>query len=109
MLSARGIRACNPIVSATGGTRTRSLVHHVFHRRYTEYTLIKANFTTVKLLETEIRELNADDSLSAIEKYRNSFRLFAMLDHCKAAIETQATLRKLNGIITAMKDPATIR
>lgn len=84
---ARGTHPLRPVIPAARANN--AVVQHLFRRDFAGYVVRGANAGTIKRLEAEIKRINAS-SHSATFKYRNSVRLFAMIDHAKACMEMAA-------------------
>lgn len=74
-------------------------MHHLSRRTFAGYVFTRASTGKIKKLEAEIKRINADSSLSASFKYRNSVRLFAMIDHAKSCLEMRALGAKINPLL----------
>lgn len=90
---ARGAHPLRPII--TVARANNPAVQHLFRRAFAGYVATRAHAGTIKKLEAEIKRVNADFSLSANFKYRNSVRLFAMIDHAKSCMEVRALHAKV--------------
>jgi hypothetical protein len=88
---ARGTHPLRPIIAATRANNPAA--QHLFRRDFAGYVVRGANAGTIKRLEAKIRAINAS-SHSATFKYRNSVRLFAMIDHAKVCMEFAALRTK---------------
>lgn len=86
----RSARPLHPIITAARANNSYLKSQHLFRRELSGFTTHRANPDTIKYLEAEIKRINADSSLSASFKYRNSVRLFAMLDQAKNIMEMKA-------------------
>lgn len=84
MMLLRGSRYSRLISTASGVTRTHALVHRLVQRQFSIAPICKSNNlktnTGVEHTKNQIRSLNASPHVSAKYKYRNSKRLFAVLD-----------------------------
>jgi len=87
---ARGKNPFQPVITAGRTTKRQLIPHYLFRRELSGLTFRKPNASTIKKYETEIKRINANSSLSAGFKYRNSVRLFAMLDSANTYFEIKA-------------------
>lgn len=87
---AHGTRLFRPIATVARANESRVVVQHLFRRELSGFIVHRANASTIKILETRIKEINAYLSHSATYRYRTSVRLFAMIDLAKKYMELKA-------------------
>jgi hypothetical protein len=89
----RGTHPFQPVVTAARANNSYPKSQHL-RRELSGFTTHWANAGTIKKLEAEIKQINANPSLSSLFKYRNSVRLFAMIDHAKSCMEMRVLRAK---------------
>jgi hypothetical protein len=91
----RGAHPLHSIITAGRVNKRHLMAPYIHHRRLSRLTFRKPNAGSIKKYETEIKGINANSSLSAEFKYRNSVHLFARIDLCKKNMEVEALRAKL--------------
>jgi len=92
---ARGINPFRPIITAGRANRNHLVAPHISHRELSGFKVYRPNTSTIKMLEAGIKRINANSFLGADFKYRNSVRLFAMIDQAKNHMKIKALFAKL--------------
>lgn len=87
---AHSTRLFRPIATVARANKSRVVVQHLFRRELSGFIVLRANASAIRILETWIKEINANPSHSAAYRYRASVRLFAMIDLAKKCVELKA-------------------
>lgn len=69
-------------------------------------TYARASPTTLEAVKSRILRLNANPSLSAEYKHRNSCWLFVLLDHCEVVLELKALSKKGQRLVGEVRSEA---
>lgn len=100
-----GYRPFNSIIIAARANKSHlpPSAYHRSRRRYTKISIYKTDPETIRIIESPIRAINADSTLSAKFKYRNSVRLFAVLDQLKVGSDIAALNAQLSPLKHAVQ------
>lgn len=96
-------------------TRNPTLVHRLVQRQFSTTPVCKSraprvdNETYVKILKKEIKLINEHPDLTDKVKYRNSKRIFAILDTAASRDETYSLIDKRKPILRAIEQPEVIQ
>lgn len=108
---ARGAHPFCSIITASRANKSYLVAPHIVHRELSGLTFRRPNAATIKLYEAEIERINKDPSLSEDFKYRNSDRVFTLIDLGRKRMEIEAlhakavpTLQILNALVKGGND-----
>lgn len=108
MMLLRGSRHSRLVTTISGG---HTLVHRLVQRQFSSAPVCKSNApgvddkTYVEILKAQIKFVNGHPDLTAEEKYRNSKRIFAILDTRTSRDERLFLLDKRKPILRVLKQP----
>lgn len=111
----RGSHHSRLVTTTFGATGSTTLVHRLVHRQFSTAPICKSkaprvdNETYVKTLKAGIKFINEHPDLTAEFKYRNSKRIFAILDTAASRKETYALIDKRKPILRAIEQPEVIQ
>jgi len=114
MMLLRGSRHSRLVITSSEAVGGHTLVHRLVQRQFSSAPIRRGNaphhnHKMDEIIKGKIKFINSHPDLTAEKKYRNSKRLFAMLDSITSQEETFALLIKRKPILRAIEQPEVIQ